>query len=105
MVCFLRAVPSFIALIPKVADAKFVKDFRPINLIGCQYKIVAKILANRLSMMIGDLASKNQFAFVAGRQILDEPMILNEVTSWCKNKKKKMMLFKVDFEKAYDSVR
>ncbi|GJY12154.1 RNA-directed DNA polymerase, eukaryota, reverse transcriptase zinc-binding domain protein [Tanacetum coccineum] len=43
---------SFIALIPKVNDVKFVKDFRPISLIGCQYKTVGKILASRLSMVI-----------------------------------------------------
>ncbi|KAL4557832.1 hypothetical protein LXL04_036026 [Taraxacum kok-saghyz] len=97
--------PSFIALIPKVPNAKFVKDFRPISLIGCQYKIVAKLLANRLKMVIGDLVSDPQSAFVAGRQILDGPLILNEVVSWCKAKKKKAMVFKVDFEKAYDSVR
>ncbi|KAL4585017.1 hypothetical protein LXL04_009630 [Taraxacum kok-saghyz] len=46
-----------------------------------------------------------QSAFVVGRQILDGPLILNEVVSWCKAKKKKAMVFKVDFEKAYDSVR
>nr|GEV47131.1 hypothetical protein [Tanacetum cinerariifolium] len=41
---------SFIALIPKVMDAKFVTDFRPISLIGSVYKVVTKILANRLAM-------------------------------------------------------
>lgn len=35
-------------LIPKVVDAINVKDFCPISLIGCQYKIVGKIIANRL---------------------------------------------------------
>nr|GEY27840.1 RNA-directed DNA polymerase, eukaryota [Tanacetum cinerariifolium] len=39
------------------------------------------------------------------RQILDDPFILNEVIQWCKKKKKQSMIFKVDFEKAYDSVR
>ncbi|GJX72023.1 RNA-directed DNA polymerase, eukaryota [Tanacetum coccineum] len=97
--------PSFIALIPKVNDTKFVKDFHPISLIGCQYKIVGKILANRLSRVIGRLVSKEQSAFICGRQILDGPMILSEVIEWCNQKKKKAMIFKVDFEKAYDSVR
>ncbi|GKA84529.1 RNA-directed DNA polymerase, eukaryota [Tanacetum coccineum] len=55
---------SFIALIPKKQDAKLVKDFRPISLIGCFYKIIAKILANRLSMVISDLISDVQSAFV-----------------------------------------
>nr|GFA40594.1 RNA-directed DNA polymerase, eukaryota [Tanacetum cinerariifolium] len=54
---------SFIALIPKKQDAKFVKDFRSISLIGCFYKIIAKILANRLNMVISDLISDVQSAF------------------------------------------
>nr|GEU42950.1 RNA-directed DNA polymerase, eukaryota [Tanacetum cinerariifolium] len=42
---------SFISLIPKVTEAKFVTNFRPIILIGCVYKVVTKILANRLATM------------------------------------------------------
>nr|GEW82072.1 RNA-directed DNA polymerase, eukaryota [Tanacetum cinerariifolium] len=95
---------SFIALIPKVTDAKFVTDFRPISLIGCIYKVVMKILANRLALVISDLVSDTQSAFFANRQILDGPFILNEVLNWCKRKKKQAMFFKVDFAKAYDSV-
>nr|GEW66941.1 RNA-directed DNA polymerase, eukaryota [Tanacetum cinerariifolium] len=66
---------SFIALIPKISDANLVKDFRPISLNGTD------------------------------RRILDGPFILNEVIKWCKVKKKQALIFKVDFEKAYDSVR
>nr|GEY09958.1 RNA-directed DNA polymerase, eukaryota [Tanacetum cinerariifolium] len=96
---------SFIALIPKVTDAKFVTDFRPISLIGCVYKVVTKILANRLAAVITDLVSDTQSAFVSNRQILDGPFILNELIAWCKRKKKQAVIFKVDFAKAYDSVR
>nr|GEW03597.1 RNA-directed DNA polymerase, eukaryota, reverse transcriptase zinc-binding domain protein [Tanacetum cinerariifolium] len=62
---------SFIALIPKIPDAKLVKDFRPIYLIGSLYKIIVKILANRLVGVLEDLVSEVQSAFVADRQILD----------------------------------
>nr|GEZ31712.1 RNA-directed DNA polymerase, eukaryota, reverse transcriptase zinc-binding domain protein [Tanacetum cinerariifolium] len=96
---------SFIALIPKVTDTKFVTDFRPISLIGSVYKVVTKILAKRLAMVISDLVSNTQSAFVAGRQILDGPFILNEILAWCKRKKKQAIIFKVNFAKAYDSVR
>ncbi|GKE38052.1 putative RNA-directed DNA polymerase, eukaryota, reverse transcriptase zinc-binding domain protein, partial [Tanacetum coccineum] len=96
---------SFVALIPKVMDAKFVNDFRPISLIGSVYKVVTKVLANRLAPVIADLISDTQSAFVAGRQILDGPFILDEILHWCKRKNKKAMFFKVDFAKAYDSVR
>ncbi|GJW06163.1 RNA-directed DNA polymerase, eukaryota [Tanacetum coccineum] len=96
---------SFITLIPKKMDAKFVTDFRPISLIGCVYKVVTKILANRLAMVISSIVSNTQSAFLSERQILDGPFIINEVLSWCKRKNKKAMFFKVDFAKAYDSVK
>nr|GEW03360.1 RNA-directed DNA polymerase, eukaryota [Tanacetum cinerariifolium] len=73
---------SFIALIPKVTDAKFVTDFRPISLIGCVYKVLKKILANRLATVISDLVSDIQSAFVANRKILDGSLILNELLAW-----------------------
>nr|GEZ80919.1 RNA-directed DNA polymerase, eukaryota [Tanacetum cinerariifolium] len=72
---------SFSSLIPKVMDAKHLKDFRPISLIGCQYKIIGKILANLLSLVIGDIVSQEQSALIKGRQIIDGPLILNEVMS------------------------
>ncbi|GKE08990.1 RNA-directed DNA polymerase, eukaryota [Tanacetum coccineum] len=95
---------SFIALIPKIPDANLVKDFRPISLVGSLYKIISKILANRLVGVLGDIVSEVQSAFIADRHILDSPFILNEVLQWCKVKQKHALIFKVDFEKAYDSV-
>ncbi|GJX05690.1 RNA-directed DNA polymerase, eukaryota [Tanacetum coccineum] len=110
--CFFQAgqIPkgvnsSFIALIPKIPDAKMVKDFRPISLIGSLYKIIAKILANRLVTVLGDIVNDVQSAFIKDRQILDGPFILNEIFQWCKLKKKHSFILKIDFEKAYDSVR
>nr|GFA22687.1 RNA-directed DNA polymerase, eukaryota [Tanacetum cinerariifolium] len=96
---------SFIALIPKVMDAKLINDFRPISLVGCQYKIIGKILANHISHVMDSIISQEQTAFIKGRQIMDGPIILNEVISWCKAKKEKALFFKVDFQKAFDSVR
>nr|GEZ58690.1 putative ribonuclease H protein At1g65750 family [Tanacetum cinerariifolium] len=86
---------SFIALIPKVIDVEFVNDYRPISLIGSVYKFVTKIMANRLAFVIEDIVSDTQSAFVAERQILDGPFILNEVLQWCKRKNKKAMFLKL----------
>ncbi|GKF00316.1 putative RNA-directed DNA polymerase, eukaryota, reverse transcriptase zinc-binding domain protein, partial [Tanacetum coccineum] len=88
-----------------VANAKTVSGFRPISLIGCQYKIIGKLLANRIRVVIGDCVNPVQSAFIKGRNILDGPLILNEVISWYHNSKKDLMVFKVDFEKAFDSIR
>ncbi|GJS44823.1 putative RNA-directed DNA polymerase, eukaryota, reverse transcriptase zinc-binding domain protein [Tanacetum coccineum] len=96
---------SFIALIPKVSNATLVTDFHPISLIGCQYKIAGKILSNRLSMVIGSCISPEQYAFIKGRNIIDGPLILNEVIEWYRKRKKQLVIFKVDFEKAFDSLR
>ncbi|GJX45731.1 RNA-directed DNA polymerase, eukaryota, reverse transcriptase zinc-binding domain protein [Tanacetum coccineum] len=91
---------SFVILIPKTPNANMVKDYRPISLIGSMYKIISKILANRLVVVLGDLVNEIQSAFVADKKILDGPFILNELVQWCKKKKKQSMVFKVDFEKA-----
>ncbi|GKA50366.1 RNA-directed DNA polymerase, eukaryota [Tanacetum coccineum] len=96
---------SFIALIPKVHDAKIVKDFRPISLIESIYKIIAKILANRLCNVLPCLINEVQSDFVSNRNILDGPFMIDELLSWCKHKRKSAMIFKVDFEKAFDSVK
>nr|GEV00338.1 RNA-directed DNA polymerase, eukaryota, reverse transcriptase zinc-binding domain protein [Tanacetum cinerariifolium] len=74
---------------------------RHISLIGSLYKI----LANRLVVVLGDIVNEVQSTFVTDRQILDGPFILNELFQWCKLKKKQSLIFKVDFEMAYDSVR
>ncbi|GJW11417.1 RNA-directed DNA polymerase, eukaryota, reverse transcriptase zinc-binding domain protein [Tanacetum coccineum] len=95
---------SFFKLIPKISNPISIKDFCPILLIGIHYKIIAKILANRLSKVIDKVVSKEQSTFISGHQILDGPLIISEIIQWYKKRKKKMLIFKVDFEKAFDSV-
>lgn len=63
--------PSFIVLIPKKDDASSLSNFRTISLIGCAYKIPAKILASRLSQVLDLLILENQGAFAGNRNILD----------------------------------
>uniref|UniRef100_A0A2N9H040 Uncharacterized protein n=1 Tax=Fagus sylvatica TaxID=28930 RepID=A0A2N9H040_FAGSY len=69
---------TFISLIPKKHGVDEIKDFRPISLVGGMYKIIAKLLANRLSVVLGNIISPSQNAFVKGRQILDSVLIANE---------------------------
>nr|GEX26678.1 RNA-directed DNA polymerase, eukaryota [Tanacetum cinerariifolium] len=101
----IRCNSSFLALIPKVLDSKVVSDYRPISLIGSLYKVVTKILATWLSLVISNIISDVQTAFLPNRQILDGPFIINEILARCKLKKQQAMIFKVDFAKAYDSIR
>ncbi|XP_006595313.1 uncharacterized protein LOC114381520 [Glycine soja] len=68
------------------------------------YKVVAKLLANRLRNVLSGLIDERQSAFIKDRHILHGILILNEVVEEAKRRKKPAMVFKVDFEKAYDSV-
>lgn len=95
---------SFITLIPKIKDPLLLGDYRPINLIGCMYKIVSKILASRLKQVVGSVVGEVQSAYIEGRHILEGPLMVNEVYSWAKNTKEKLFMLKIDFEKAFDSI-
>nr|KYP63095.1 LINE-1 reverse transcriptase isogeny [Cajanus cajan] len=68
------------------------------------YKVLSKVLANRLRKVIGSVISDSQSSFIKGRHILDSILVANEVVEEVKQKKKKCLMFKVDFAKAYDSV-
>uniref|UniRef100_A0A2N9HC79 Reverse transcriptase domain-containing protein n=1 Tax=Fagus sylvatica TaxID=28930 RepID=A0A2N9HC79_FAGSY len=76
---FVRSLnATFLSLIPKKANAVEVKDYRPISLVGSVYKILAKVLANRLSMVLAVVISPSQNAFIQGCQITDWVLVANE---------------------------
>lgn len=75
-----------------------------VSLVGYMYKVLAKVLANRLRSVIGFVVSDTQSAFIRGKQILDGILFANESVDEAKRLKKEILLFKVDFEKAYNLV-
>ena len=58
---------TFIALIPKKNDASNIRNLRPISLVGSVYKILAKVLTNRLRVVLDQLISETQNSFMGGR--------------------------------------
>ncbi|RVW71546.1 Transposon TX1 uncharacterized 149 kDa protein [Vitis vinifera] len=96
---------SFIVLLPKKSQSKKISDFRPISLITCLYKIIAKVLSGRLRGVLQETIHSTQGAFVQGRQILDAVLIANEIVDEKKRSGEEGVVFKIDFEKAYDHVK
>ena len=100
---FVRSLNStFLVLIPKKAIAEDLRDFRPISLVGSLFKMLAKVLANRLKKVVEKVVSSAQHTFVDGRQILDVALIVNEAIDSLLRRNESEVLCKLDIEKAYD---
>jgi len=96
---------SYIALVPKVKDPCKLDQFRPISLMGAIYKVIAKVLAGRLKKALPTIIDESQSAFIKDKGLTDSVLLANEVIEDLRRKGRSGLCLKVDFEKAYDSVR
>ena len=98
---------TFICFIPKVKSPQKITEFRPISLCNVIYKIMSKILANRLKRILLVVIDESQSAFVPGRLITDNVLVAFE-TLHCINQRNKgkeaLVAIKLDMSKAYDRV-
>jgi hypothetical protein len=97
---------TFITLIPKQIGAHSVNQFRPISLCNISYKIISKILANRLKLLLPKIISPLQFAFVPNRSIQNDSILAHELLHSFKLKRGKggFLFLKMDMEKAFDKM-
>ena len=106
--CFSSAVnDTTIALIPKVDYPQGMKDYRPISLCNVAYKILSKVLANRLKKVLENCVSKEQLTFVRGRSIIGNALVAYENFHFMKSKirvNKRDVALKIDISKAYDRI-
>jgi hypothetical protein len=95
---------GLISLIPKLKEANNIKKYRPIFLLGVDYKWFTKVLTKRLTTVDESIISKTQIAFLPRRNILEGVVILHETLHEKRRKKMKGIIMKLNFEKAYDKV-
>ncbi|KAK9094639.1 hypothetical protein Scep_026108 [Stephania cephalantha] len=95
-----------IVLIPKVPFPQSVKEYRPISLYNSSYKLIAKVLSNRLKTVLGKLISPFQNDFAARRQILDNVILAHKVLHSIANGRRRSqeVAIEVDIDKAYDKL-
>lgn len=96
-----------IVLIPKKRDMSTMEDLRPISLCNVVYKVVSKVLANRLKLVLNGVILDSQSAFIPRRLITENIMISHEIMHYMKRKvdgKTRWMALKLDMIKAYDRV-
>lgn len=72
-------------------------------MLGCLNKMLAKVLVVRLGFVMDMIVCKNYSAFIKGKHLVDGVVVANEVVDHAKRTGNECMIFKVDFEKTYDS--
>lgn len=98
---------TVIVLIPKGSKPPCLKDYRPISLCNVIYKVTSKCLINRLRLLLDELVSETQSAFIPGRMITDNAIIAFECfhkIQHSKNPRDTHYAYKLDCAKAYDRV-
>jgi hypothetical protein len=96
---------GIITLIPKKENATQIQQYRPICLLNVCFKIFTKVGTNRITSVAPKVIKPTQTAFMPGRHILEGVVVLHETIHELHRKKMDGVLFKIDFEKAYDKVK
>ena len=78
---------SFITLIPKIVNPQHLHKFWPISLVGCVYKVIAKILSLRLKKVLNKVLDHKQLMLLEGRGLVDSALVANETLKEIKRKK------------------
>ena len=95
---------SFISLIPKQDNAQTPERYRPVALCNIVYKIISKVVANKVKPLLPTLVSGEQSGYVEGKQILDIIIQAHEEVHSLTSKRKATMILQLDIAKAYDKV-
>ena len=97
---------TILALIPKKKEANVMKDYRPISCCNVLYKVISKVLANRLKIILPKFISPNQSAFIKDRLLIENLLLATEIIKdYHKVSISPRCAMKIDISKAFDSVQ
>ena len=100
-----RTNSSFLSLITKDSKSMDFSRFRPISLCNSSYKILTKILANQLKILLPKLISENQGGFMQNRQILDNVILVQEALHSSKESGERGIVINLDMANVFDRIR
>lgn len=92
---------AFLALIPKEKGANTFSRFRPISLCNIGYKVITKVITNRLKRILPKIIPDNQGGFIQGRQLVDNFVLVQEAIHSSLHRKEKGMAIKLDLANAW----
>ncbi|KAE8818733.1 Serine/threonine-protein kinase SMG1 [Hordeum vulgare] len=101
---FHRLNQAMVSLLPKRADAQAIGDFRSISLIHLVAKVFAKTLSLRLAWKLDGLVNKNQNAFIAGRSLHDNFVLVRQSMRLLHQLRAPWILLKLDLARAFDTI-
>ena len=93
-----------IKLVPKSNTSSNIENLRPITMLNVDYKIVTKLIANRLKQLLPLFISPEQFCGVPGRSITNCNTIVRDVIYYANNEEMSVALINLDWSKAFDRV-
>jgi hypothetical protein len=95
---------GLIELLHKGGNREELANWRPVTLLNVPNKILAKALQRRIQPLMAEIIHEDQTGFIPMRYILDNVLLQHELIEWSRESRQDMLLLKLDFRKAYDTV-
>ena len=95
---------GIVTLLHKKDDKTDLKNWRPITLLNFDCKLFSKLLANRMSMVLGEVIHPDQTCAIPERKITDSLVLIRDTICYARDRNIRLVVINVDFEKAFDRV-
>ena len=95
---------SVVKLLFKKGDRRLIGNYRPLSIAYTDYKILAKVITERLKPMLNDIIRTEQQGFIQGGDITGNLMLVKEIIEYCEEHNIEAYIIMIDFMKAYDRI-